>query len=149
MTLLETYQNVKQIDTGRLVDECMSELRPLVIDLNLFQLEQGLNADGKKFRRYKNKGYAAKKNAMNSMPGFGTPDLKLTGDFWKAFKADLKGGVMDIYSTDPKAGWLEDGTPKMKAFAKIYGLTKENMNILRTEFLLLFNERLRKEIGLQ
>ncbi len=149
MNLLELQQNVVQIDTARIVDECLSELRPLILDLNRSQLEQGLNAEGKKFRPYVNKRYAEKKAGMNSLPGYGNPDLKLTGRFWKAFTADLKSGILDIYSTDPKAGWLEDGTVKMKAFEKIYGLTSENMNHLRIEFLILFNDRLRAEIGLQ
>lgn len=149
MTLLETYQNVKQIDTGRLVDECMSELRPLVIDLNLFQLEQGLNADGKKFRRYKNKGYAAKKNAMNSLPGYGIPDLNVTGTFWKKFKASIRDNGIEWLSQDQVAFYLENGTKNMKPFEKIYGVTKANMSILRSEFLVLFNARLAKEIGLQ
>jgi hypothetical protein len=143
MTVLETYQNVIEIDKGRLVDECLSELRTLVIDLNLFQLEQGLNATGKKLGRYKSNSYAKRKNQMNSLPGFGIPDLKLTGAFWNAFKTDLKSGVMDIYSTDPKAAWQED------RYAKIYGLTPENLNILRADFLIIFNDRLRAEIGLQ
>jgi len=147
VTLLEAYQNIKQIDTSRLVDEVLSELRPLILDLNRFQLEQGLNAEGKRFRKYKNKSYSAKKALMNSLPGFGNPDLKVSGDFWKAFKADLKGGIMDIYSTDRKAEWLEEGTSRMRAFAKIYGLTPLNMEHLRIEFLTLFLPRLRLEIG--
>jgi hypothetical protein len=51
--------------------------------------------------------------------------------------------VIDIYSTDPKAEHLED------KYASIYGLKPESMNAIRVDFLILFNERLRKEIGLQ
>jgi hypothetical protein len=149
MNLLELHQRITEVDKDRLIDECLSQLKGKVIELNLSQLDQGLNAEGKKFRPYVNGSYARMKNRMNPKPGLGNPDLKKTGDFWKAFKADLRLGVMDIYSEDQKAAWLEDGTTKMKPFLKIYGLTEDNLNVLRAEFLILFNDRFRAEVGLQ
>ena len=149
MNLLELHERIVEVDKDRLIDECLSELKVRVIELNLSQLEGGLNAEGKKFRPYANSSYARMKARMNSKPGLGNPDLKKTGEFWKAFKADLRLGVMDIYSEDQKAAWLEDGTTKMKPFLKPYGLTEDNLNVLRAEFLILFNDRFRAEVGLQ
>ena len=139
----ETHQAIILLDKDRLVDECISALSMRMIELNQWQLAYGFNAREERFSRYRNKYYSIKKNRMNSRPGLGNPDLKLTGAFWKAFKTDIRKGVIDIYSTDPKAPHLED------KYAKIYGLTPESMNAIRADFLILFNERLRKEIGLQ
>jgi hypothetical protein len=149
MLLTELLNNVQQVDKQRLMDETFQELRLKSIELNQLQLLYGLNADGKKFRKYKNAAYAKKKNGMNSRPGFGNPDLKGSfGSFWSDFKADVKQGL-EIYSTNQVAGYLEDGTYKMKPFDKIYGLTKESLSTLRKEFLIIFNSRLRAELGLQ
>jgi len=142
VNLLELHQRVTEVDKDRLIDECLSELKGKVIELNLSQLDAGLNREGKRFRQYRNRKYAGMKARMNPRPGYGNPDLKLTGDFWKAFRADIVGGI-DIYSTDQKATDLES------RYEDIYGLTEDNLNVLRAEFLILFNDRFRAEVGLQ
>jgi len=147
MSLTELYTAVQKVNPQTIVDEVLEELKDYAIELNLSQLEEGKNAKGGRFRKYANKQYARKKAGMNSKPGFGNPDLKLTGDFWAAFTAEIKEGI-EVYSTDKKADWLENGTAKMKPFIDIYGLTPSNLNKLRTEFLIRYNDKLRAEIGL-
>jgi len=148
MTLLEVYTNILSTDKDRIIDEVFSSLSKEIIELNQNQLSYGLNAEGKKFRRYKNAAYSNKKARMNSRPGIGIPDLKVKGNFWEDFKTDIRSGVIDIYSTNFVAEFLEDGTSKMQAFDNIYGLTPESMEVLRDDFLTLFNDKLKAEIGL-
>lgn len=143
MTVLEAYELVKAVDIDWLLDETLSAISNRVIELNTFQLDYGLNAKGGRFQSYKTQRYATKKNKMNPRPGFGNPDLKLTGAFWAALKTDIRAGVMDIYSTDHKAEFLSD------RYASIYGLTEESMGVIRAEAVLIFTHKLRSEIGLQ
>jgi hypothetical protein len=142
MTLLEMYSNTVTMDKDALIDECLEELKGRVVELNREQLESGLNVTGGRFRQYRNRKYAGMKARMNPKPGYGNPDLKLTGDFWRAFRAEVKGGL-EVYSTDPKADDLES------RYEGIYGLTADNLNELRADFLILFNEKLKVKIGLQ
>ena len=143
------YSNTVTLDKEAIVDECLTELMPIVVELNLSQLSHGTNAKGGKFRKYRNAVYARKKSAMNPTPGLGNPDLNLTGKFWKEFKASIMDQSIEWRSEDSKATWLEEGTSRMQAFEDIYGLIPGSMGILRTEFLILFNDKLRVKIGLQ
>lgn len=143
MELQAVYQKVLEVDKDRILDETISLLKRRIIELNQWQLSYGLNAKGGRFKRYRNKYYAAKKNRMNSRPGLGNPDLKLTGAFWSAFKIDIRARGADIYSTDPKAEGLDD------KYASIYGLTAESMSFLRAEALVLYTQKLKAELGLQ
>lgn len=66
--------------------------------------------------------YSIEKEDLNPLPGFGVPDLKLTGAFYAGFKVDVEKGYFTISSTDEKADMLES-----KYGIEIYGLTKENL----------------------
>lgn len=44
------------------------------------QLIAGTDGNGKKLKKYKSAAYARKKHRMNSKPGLGTPDAKLSGE---------------------------------------------------------------------
>lgn len=71
------------------------------------QLYTGVDSRGSHLLTYKNKYYARKKNEMNPIPGYGNPDLRLTGAFYNAMKADVNSEGLTVYSTDQKAGMLE------------------------------------------
>lgn len=56
------------------------------------RLLRGERTDGKKITpKYRNNSYAKKKASKNSKPGFGTPDLKLTGKAHKSLTASFEG----------------------------------------------------------
>lgn len=154
MTLYELQQATNTFYPLEVIAEIMEEMSVKAIILNLEQLKKGLNAEGKKFRRYRSKAYARRKNGMNSAPGFGNPDLRLKGDFYRGFTADIKGTLLEIYSTDSKAKWLEEGTKnedgsvKMEAFADIYGLDQKSMVKFQADFLLAYNAKIREHLGL-
>ncbi len=77
-------------------------------DVNRKQLMTGRNADGDKvipdYSKYGGEdSYAALKHSMNPVPGFGTPDLYLTGSFHKSIRVYLTSGKLNWEATDLKA----------------------------------------------
>lgn len=92
-----------------------------MIDLNHNQLEKGNLSTGKKVTpRYRNPNYARFKRSRGSKSG-SNPDLKLTGNFYRGFKATNNGTKFKIDSTDSKRNKLVD-----KYSLDIFGLSKES-----------------------
>lgn len=80
-------------------------------DVNRTQMNVGRNAEGDKiipdYSMYGGSdSYPAMKHEMNPAPGFGTPDLKLTGDFHKSARVYISSGVLKWEATDSKAAEL-------------------------------------------
>lgn len=106
-------------------------IKTAIVDLNLDQLDEGQTATLEKLRpKYRNVSYALQKQTLNPKPGYGNPDLKVTGDFYEGFKAELRGHILEIYSTDYKAPKLE------QKYANIYGLTPDNFTELIDQVIL-------------
>jgi hypothetical protein len=98
-------------ETDFVVEEAFNDTAPKFTEQQREQLERGLTADGETIRpRYQNAGYARMKQAMNSKPGLGNPDLKLTGSFHRQIFIDprVDSGVIVVGSTDEKAEDLEE-----------------------------------------
>lgn len=105
-------------ETLRIVKEQKKDL----IRLNQSQLyREGVLSTGEKLKPYRSKAYAEKKNAMNSLPGLGNPDLFLTGSFFRGMEVDVTGESFSIDSRDGKAANLEK-----KYSAQIFGLTPQS-----------------------
>ena len=93
-----------------------------VEELNKNQLDEGLDSKGKKLTQYKYDSYAEYKHELNSKPGYGNPDLNLTGDFYSGFKVEEKGGTKyDITSLDRKTQTLTENYG-----IAIFGLSEES-----------------------
>ena len=102
--------------------ECIEEVKEPVIGLNTSQLyDEGVDADGNHLTKYRNPTYAHIKNSMNPGPGFGRPDLYLTGEFQQNMNLRVEGDVFEIDSSDVKSAELKD-----KYGEKIFGLTQES-----------------------
>lgn len=143
MTILEFQKNLKKINLIKAYKECMKELEPEIIDLNLSQLEVGKDSSGSLLPEYANADYAAAKKAQGSKSG-NHYDLKLEGDFWEAFFGKLEGEDMRIESRDIKRDELVALTS-----IEIFGLTKENLNkFINDSFYPLFMDKLRKQLRL-
>ena len=70
----------------------MSNQTEEIVEQNREQMMEGKTSKGKKIKpKYKNKSYAQKKKRLNSKPGAGTPDLKLSGDFHASLSLKKKG----------------------------------------------------------
>src|SRR5690606_11492620 len=81
----------------------------------------GIDADGETLDHYRNTEYADLKATMNPNPGKGTPDLNLTGSFYRGFEVAVTKDEFTIGSTDPKTDWLEE-----RYGEKIFGFTPDS-----------------------
>ncbi len=108
-------RNLKSLDVNEWIGDAIDPNQ--AERLNREQLEAGLGNDQRKLRpKYKgsranasasSKRYARKKSSLNSKPGFGTPDLKLTGEYHRSLDAKIKGDELILLSNDPKDKFLE------------------------------------------
>jgi hypothetical protein len=104
-----------------IAESSISEVAPDFVEAQKAQLEQGNNSEGGSFRKYRNAVYAKEKNLMNPLPGYGNPDLKYSGNFYRGIKATVQGGKIVVESTDEKAQMLESN------YAFIFGLNPQEM----------------------
>lgn len=118
----------------------VSDTKSSITDIQKEQLSKGLNAEGKKLRRYRSRKYAVAKNAINPLPGLGNPDLRLTGSFYAGFKTVVTPETFATTSSDSKNEAL---TQKYDPF----GLNKESkveyVKDLRPVFVKKVREKLR------
>ena len=121
MTVQEYNKKLKSINKPKLKREAVKKAEPEIVNLNRLQLEKGLTIDETKITpKYRNPVYATFKNSMNPRPGFGTPDLKLSGAFHDSLKVLFGNGSFKIKG-------FTDYAEKLEAKYKgIYGLTKEH-----------------------
>ena len=117
LTISSLSDKFNSLNTNQLIDESLDETRDSFEKLNIDQMNHGLRNDGKQIvPDYKSTAYAKKKQAMNPLPKFGTPDLHLTGSFQSQLNAIAEGEVIKIFSNDEKGPDLE------KRYKNIYGL---------------------------
>lgn len=131
MTLVQYIEKLKKADKAYITEQILrivQEESNYVIDLNQSQLLSGVDSKGNELKEYAVKGYAVFKNKLNPIPGFGIPDLKLTGAFQREMYLQFssKGFPIEIFSRDEKTGKLVEQYGK-----DIFGVTKDNLENLR------------------
>lgn len=120
MTIRGLYNKVKKFDTQKAIDNAFESTVDELADQNKKQLFEGYDKTGEKIKRkYRSNKYARVKNEMNPLPGLGTPDLKVTGSFYRGIRVDYSGGTLRTKSTDEKGDDLE------AKYDNIYGLGGE------------------------
>jgi hypothetical protein len=113
-----------------LIGDAVAEYRDIIADLNVEQLKQGETADATPIRpAYKNANYARLKNARNSKPGFGTPDLIDKEDFANSIRVDAYSTHLEVRATDRKAAAL------IKKYGRVIGLSTMNQQRIQREIL--------------
>lgn len=140
MDVFRAYKNIQTVHNqfDDIVQSVISANQAELIDLNTSQLEQGKTSESKFITpEYRSDDYAQFKQSQGSKAPFGTPDLKLTGDFYSGFKAEVAPKYLEITSTDKKSGKLQK-----KYGDEIYGLTDKN----KSEFAQLIKEPLLKNV---
>lgn len=135
VAVLEKYKRqLDDIERG-LEDEAykiLSQVQDIIVSLNTDQLLSGLTPEGQKIvPKYSRIRYARAKNQFNPLPGFGTPDLKLTGKFHSDFFLTAKNKEFTLFSSDDKTGKLVEKYGQ----DNIFGLTVENNRIVNYEIL--------------
>lgn len=136
-TIKSLAKGLRSINLERQIPIMINATKETLVNYNKDQLLHGLTSEGvtgANLRGYRSYEYAVFKNAMNSLPEFGTPDLRLTGAFYSGIKAEISATEITMYSTDIKAPDLET---KFTIF--IYGVNRKNMSeyaggVLYTEF---------------
>jgi hypothetical protein len=107
-SLTKLITNLQNLNVIQVAADSLSEHTEQMADLNREQLMQGVDSSGGKivpkyapFRMQTGEFYAEMKNKMNAAPGFGTPDLKLTGSFHKSIKYQVNKTDVESISQDP------------------------------------------------
>lgn len=108
-----------------------------LIELNTSQLAEGIDSHGDSMGNtipYKSAAYATYKNRLNPLPGLGTPDLRLTGDYWDSIQAVVKAREVQMIATDSKAGKLaryEGIGLAPESLPEVSNLLRQKMNLKR------------------
>lgn len=110
-TLFSLYSRLKRLDVDAATEVAFELSEEDFARINREQMTEGFGSDGSRFKKYANPTYAAKKQAMNPQPGYGNPDLKLTGSFQRQLRVDVDGDKVRIYSLDEKSAMLEKKYP--------------------------------------
>lgn len=140
MTIDEYYNKANSINLRDLVQETIIEQGDNIIFLNQYRLfNESKDADGDRLPYYKSIGYSSIKNKMNPSLGFGKPDLKNEGDFYRGFFVKVTKEEFELDSKDDKSGEL-----KKKYGDKIFGLSEDHIEEFSKEF---FNEALIENIN--
>lgn len=127
MTIAEAYKRFKSINLRQQVPILIEQDSDTVIDLNQEQLyERSVDKNGAPLRLYGSVGYSLDKNKMNSKPGFGRPDLYLTGAFYRGFKIKATRNILTITSSDSKTSALTK-----KYGRDIFGLDEQSKDKFR------------------
>lgn len=120
MTLFELYERVKKLNTDSVIEESFDDTAKEYADKQREQLTDGFGSDGNRLRKYRSPVYARMKNQMNSKPGFGNPDLRLTGSFHRGITMTANGDAILTGSVDAKTEALEKKYPKALGLAGPY-----------------------------
>jgi hypothetical protein len=103
ITVQQLRDRIQQVSVPRIVEYSAEEQREGLADINREQLLQGIESSGNKISpEYASKSYARRKQSMNSAPGLGTPDLKLTGEFHRQLIAKVSEEEIVFSSRDEK-----------------------------------------------
>lgn len=114
---------LEELNLKEVVLEAIEDHKEDYVKLNLEQLYHGLNPEGEKITpEYVEGPYRRKKARMNSAPGEGTPDFKLSGDLYDETHVQVDDPDLTIGSEVEYAQYVEQrwGT------AEIWGLDPEN-----------------------
>lgn len=124
----------KALPIRQVIQQSIETTQGSFIELQKAQLHAGFNEDGSKIgddTPYASELYAEKKEQQNPLPGFGNPDLFLTGKTYDGIELEIDDNAININSRDPKFAKLNAKYPF--AFAGVGGKYKENyLSFLQT-----------------
>jgi hypothetical protein len=112
-----------------------------IVKLNQSQLRSGMTFDDKNIKpRYSDIYLKRKKKLSSYIAPTGTPDLFVTGQFYKEMETIVRDNEYMIVNWDEKMKWLG------VRYDNIFGLSKENIDKIRPKvtatFVNLFKKRL-------
>ena len=103
-TISEAYENVKRLQLRKQVPIILEQNKEYIADLNRYEqlYKRSIDSESTPLRLYSSAGYSFEKEKKNPSPGYGRPDLFLTGAFYKGFKVTIQPQFYLITSTDSK-----------------------------------------------
>jgi len=126
-TIADMYRRFKSINLRQQVPILIEQDADTVTDLNKEQLyERSVDKNGAPLRLYGSVGYSLDKNRINPRPGFGRPDLYLTGAFYRGFNIRVTRNALTITSSDSKTSMLTK-----KYGQDIFGLDQQSRDKFR------------------
>lgn len=131
-TIFEVLENAKRASeyARGVVVGIIEDHEDIITGYNKDQLIHGQDRNGDPLEFYKNLHYAIYKNQRNPKAGLGTPDLNLTGAFYRGFFLSINGFAFSIDSSNSKSDALQEKYGEM-----IFGLSQPNMGMYaRNEF---------------
>lgn len=102
------------------IPDAIVETKNELIEYQKSQMLHGLNAEGSKIGRYKNKDYARKKANMNPLAGYWQVDLRYRGEFHRNMDVKFFTNSFQVFSRDEKYDMLTE-----KYGETIWGLNDE------------------------
>jgi hypothetical protein len=124
ITIAEMMRRFQSVDLRNEVPKIIERTAPVIEQMIQEQLNDGVDNSGSKLPQYKSLKYAQKKYKLNKKPGFGNPDLNLTGSHYKGLRVKVRKTEFDIDSADSKSDKLENQYGE-----GIHGLTDKNKQI--------------------
>lgn len=121
-TISDMLDSFKRLNLRKQVPIIIEQTKEEIITLNQRQLyNNSEDAKGVPLRFYASNSYAFEKERRNPNPGFGRPDLFLSGAFYRGFYISVTNSTYDIYSRDSKTGKLV-----AKYGEDIFGMTDDS-----------------------
>ncbi len=162
MDVLDTIAALESLNVRQLAREAVEKNLREMVSMNKTQLHEGKSTSGKPFPKYapfeveEGKEYADFKEELNPKPGWGNPDLYLTGSFYREMFGDLVGDDIFMDSKDEKSGLLQekyDGdTPGQLELdepgSRIFGLTPPNWETFKEKVRADFCKEIERRTGL-
>jgi hypothetical protein len=121
-TIRRMLLGVQAIKLRENLPDLIRETSGAVLSLNRFQLfNQSVDKTGEPLKFYSSLSYALEKNKINPLPGFGRPDLYLTGSFQRAMYVEVNSQSIKVWSRDSKTDDL------IKKYSEdIFGMSPES-----------------------
>lgn len=124
MTASALIQKLKNVKVAVIAVEAIKQTEAEYLNIQTRkQMLYGIDATGNAISpSYTTNSYSKKKNRMNPLPGYGTPDLKVTGVLYRETKfIKVDQTQIEIVSEAPYAKYVEG-----RYGSKIYGLSPKN-----------------------
>ena len=116
-----------RINVELLAVQAIEENESDIVERNQEQLSRGTDNSGKKIKpKYKSKAYSKRKNKLNSAAGFGTPDLKVTGDLYSEIGITIEGQGMDTDVITTSFNEKMKYPSIQQYLPNVFGLNKKN-----------------------
>lgn len=146
-TVFNFDEKIQALDIKEAIVESVAETQYAPLGFVRGQLHYGEDGTGYQISpKYKSEGYALQKEELNPVPGLGTPDLFVTGDFYNSLEEVVNKSAYSftIDGTDEKAPKLE-----LKYGDEIYALNDQNKEYYSNEILKPYLvSKIKTELGL-